>query len=150
MPAFDMKDYEERTIYLPDIAIQALKELKKVSDSPYAFLDKDSWLRVQNKWRRFRREGIASEWDAKKMMGSTCKTFVRYCKKAGIQTVKKLNVHSLRKSYGTNMARLNTPPKTLQEWMGHSSLSVTMKYYVNNLDENKKKALENLNDLLSS
>jgi len=47
------------------------------------------------------------------------------------------------------MARLNTPPKTLQEWMGHSSLNVTMNYYVQNLDENKKKALENLNGLMS-
>lgn len=149
MPEFDMKDYEERTIYLPDLAIDALSELNKIADSPYAFLNQESWLRVQSKWRRFRQAGIVNEWDAKEMMGSARKTFIRYCSKAGIQTVKKLNIHCLRKSYGTNMARLNTPPKTLQEWMGHSSLSVTMKFYVNNLDENKKKALENLNQLMS-
>ena len=82
-------------------------------------------------------------------MTSATHTFLRYCKKAGIKTAKKLHLHCLRKSYGTNMARLNTPPKTLQEWMGHSSLSVTMNFYVQNLDENKKKALENLNDLMS-
>ena len=76
MPAFDMKDYEERTIYLPDLAIEALRELKKVSDSPYAFLDKDSWLCVQTKWRRFRLEGITNEWNAKEMMGSARKTFL--------------------------------------------------------------------------
>lgn len=148
-PAFDMKDYEERTIYIPDVTIEALKKLKKIADSPYVFLNKDSWIRVQNKWNRFRTEGITSQWNAKEMMGSATKTFLRYCKKAGIQTVKKLNLHCLRKSYGTNMARLVTPPETLQEWMGHSSSSVTMKYYVQNLDENKKKALENLNNLLS-
>lgn len=149
MPSFDMKDFEERTIHLPKLAIDALRELRRVSNSPYAFLDKDSWLRVQSKWRRFRQQGITNEWNAKEMMGSAYKTFVRYCRKAEITTVKKLNIHTLRKSYGTNMAKLNTPPKALQEWMGHSSLSVTMKYYVNNLDENKKKALENLNKYLS-
>jgi len=149
MPTFDMKDYEARTIYMPDITIEALKELHKIVDSPYAFLNKDSWLQVKSKWIRFKNEGREKEWSSKELMGSANHTFLRYCKKAGIQTAKKLHLHCLRKSYGTNMARLNTPPKTLQEWMGHSSLNVTMSYYVQNLDENKRKALENLNDLMS-
>ncbi|HML76155.1 MAG TPA: tyrosine-type recombinase/integrase [Anaerohalosphaeraceae bacterium] len=62
-------------------------------------------------------------------------------------THKKLNLHSLRKGYGSNMAKL-CPPHTLRELMGHSSIVTTMEYYVQDVDENKKKAVEGLDRMM--
>ncbi len=62
-------------------------------------------------------------------MGSALDLFMRYCKKAGIKTHKKLNLHSLRKGYGSNM-HLHCPPQTLKELMGHSSIVTTMEFYI--------------------
>jgi integrase len=67
------------------------------------------------------------------------------CVKAGIITSKKLNLHSLRKGYGTNMANLGIPANTLKDLMGHSSIVTTMEFYVKTLDENKIAAAEKLN-----
>jgi hypothetical protein len=71
-----------------------------------------------------------------------------YCSKAGIETNKKLNLHCLRKGYGTNLVKIGTPANTLKELMGHSSIVTTMKFYVNSIDANKKKAVEGLDRLM--
>ena len=65
-----------------------------------------------------------------------------------IITTDKLSVHTLRKAYGTNLANLSTPVHTLKELMGHSSISTTMKFYVKSTDENKKKAVRGLEELM--
>jgi integrase len=36
----------------------------------------------------------------------------------------------LRRTFGTMCALRGVPPKTLQGWMGHESITTTMKYYV--------------------
>ena len=82
------------------------------------------------------------------MMSHALKQFKRYCKKAGIETNKKLNLHCLRKGYGTNLMKIGTPANTLKDLMGHSSIITSMKFYVNSIDENKKKAVEGLDRLM--
>jgi integrase len=88
------------------------------------------------------------QWQNRYMMSHALKQFKRYCKKAGIETDKKLNLHCLRKGYGTNLVNIGTPANTLQELMGHSSVITSMKFYVNSIDENKKKAVEGLDRLM--
>ena len=51
-------------------------------------------------------------------------------------------------NYGTNLVNIGTPANTLKELMGHSSIVTTMKFYVNSIDENKKKAAEGLDRLM--
>jgi integrase len=53
----------------------------------------------------------------------------------------------LEKGYGSNMAKL-CPPHTLRDLMGHSSIVTTMEYYVQDVDENKKKAVEGLDRMM--
>ena len=73
------------------------------------------------------------------MIGNYQKYFHQMCVRAGIHTDDKLSVHCLRKSYGTNLADLNTPTHTLKEMMGHSSIITTQKYYLKSTDANKKR-----------
>ena len=47
-----------------------------------------------------------------------------------------------------NLMNLGTPANTLKELMGHSSIVTTMKFYINSIDENKKKAVEGLDRLM--
>ncbi|MBN1124728.1 MAG: tyrosine-type recombinase/integrase, partial [Sedimentisphaerales bacterium] len=56
--------------------------------------------------------------------------------------------HCLRKSYGTNLADLGTPVHTLKSLMGHSSITMTMKFYIHVSDANKKKAVMGLEGLM--
>ena len=48
---------------------------------------------------------------------------------------------TFRKTFGTNMAALNIPPKDLMYIMGHSVLSTTMKYYVKAKSEEIEKRI---------
>ncbi len=51
-------------------------------------------------------------------------------------------------AYGTPVANLGTPAHTLQSLMGHSSIETTLKFYVQDSDENKKKAVDGLDRLM--
>jgi integrase len=39
-----------------------------------------------------------------------------------------LTIHCLRHTFGTRMAAVNTPMRTLQEWMGHRDIATTQRY----------------------
>ena len=52
--------------------------------------------------------------------------------------------HDLRRTFGTRCAMAGVPPKTLQKWMGHSSITTTMKYYVHLPEDYEKEAIERL------
>jgi len=149
MPVYNIKDYEARSIKMPQFAIQALKELQEADgdSNPFVFLCNDQWNRALNRWHLFLTENRQEQWDSKELMGSALRDFKSYCKQAGIKTHKKLNLHSLRKGYGSNMHKL-CPPQTLKELMGHSSIVTTMEFYVQDSDENKEKAVEGLDRMM--
>ncbi|HEG42425.1 hypothetical protein LCGC14_2908350 [marine sediment metagenome] len=94
------------------------------------------------------KEDISDQWQNRHMKSDALNQFKRFCKKAEIETNKKLNLHCLRKGYGTNLVNLGIPVNTLKDLMGHSSIVTTMKFYVNSIDENKKKAVEGLDRLM--
>ena len=149
MPVFDIKDYESRSLKMPKFVVQAIEELEKVDgkSSPFLFLNPEQWQRVLDRWHSFQEKGIIDQWGSKELAGSALRDFQSYCRLAGIDTYKKLNLHSLRKGYGSNMAKL-CPPHTLKELMGHSSIVTTMEFYVQDVDENKKKAVEGLDRMM--
>ena len=51
-------------------------------------------------------------------------------------------------TYGTNLVKIGTPANTLKELMGHSFVVTSIKFYVNSIDENKKKVVEGLDRLM--
>ena len=53
------------------------------------------------------------------------KRFKQAVKAAGVRDVR---FHDLRHTFGTRMAAVGVPMRTLQEWMGHSSSKTTERY----------------------
>lgn len=47
------------------------------------------------------------------------------CRRAGLRTI---TWHSLRHSFGSQLAIAGTPLRQIQEWMGHSTITMTMRY----------------------
>lgn len=62
-----------------------------------------------------------------------------YCKKAGIEN---FSVHTLRHTFATRCIEAGMRPKTLQEILGHSNLSITMNLYVHVTEDEKEKEMK--------
>lgn len=63
----------------------------------------------------------------------------KLCDEAGI---KRFCMHALRHTYATRAIEAGVDPKTLQQFLGHSSIKMTMDRYVHVTDESKTKAIE--------
>lgn len=78
--------------------------------------------------------------------------FVNCCRKAGIQIrregpegqVEHVDVHSLRRTFATNLIVHRTDPKTVQELMGHRTLAMTMNLYAKINVDTKREAIGRL------
>jgi len=75
------------------------------------------------------------------------RSFRSAVKRAGLENVR---FHDLRRTFGTNCAFKNVPPKTLQKWMGHKSIETTMKYYVVSPDDYELEAIKRLDGMMDS
>lgn len=64
-----------------------------------------------------------------------------YCDKAGIA---RFSVHTLRHTFATRCIEAGIRPKTLQEILGHSNLSITMNLYVHVTEDEKEKEMKKL------
>ena len=78
---------------------------------------------------------------------------MRYCRRAGIQTrsvdaegheIDHVDVHSLRRTFATNLIVNRTDPKTVQELMGHKKLEMTMRLYAKIHMDTKRQAIGRL------
>ncbi len=149
-PSFRIKGHQDRTIDCPRWAMDLLRQFKELSNSknPYVFLTGDRLKHITQKWADWKVVGREDKWKNSTMVNNTNRNFSVHCKNAGIVTSDRLSVHCLRKAYGTNLANLNTPPHTLKDMMGHSSISTSMKFYIKSTDENKKKAVRGLEELM--
>lgn len=58
--------------------------------------------------------------------------------------IRHFSVHSFRHTFATNYCQHETNLKTIQEIMGHSDISITMKVYAEATEESKKKSFKNL------
>jgi integrase len=79
--------------------------------------------------------------------------FLRCCEAAGIQTktydaegrlVEHVDVHSLRRTFATNLIVSGADPKSVQELLGHRTLEMTMKIYTKIRSQTKRQALGRL------
>ncbi len=150
-PSFRIKNYQDRSVDCPKWAMDFLKQLKEQSNlkNPYVFVTDDRVKHIKEKWTDWKTNGRENKWKNSTMVNNTNRNFNVHCKNAGIVTSDKLSVHCLRKGYGTNLADLGTPPHTLRALMGHSNINTTMKFYIKTTDENKKKAVRGLEDLMN-
>jgi integrase len=55
--------------------------------------------------------------------------------------------HDLRHTYATRLFELKEQPKTVQEFLGYSNVSITLNTYTHVLDDIKENAVLKLNDL---
>lgn len=66
----------------------------------------------------------------------------RICEAAGIE---KFTVHAFRDTFATRCIESGMPPKTLQDIMGHSDISMTMNLYAHCMPETKREQLKAVN-----
>ncbi|MDY4605855.1 site-specific integrase [Clostridium tertium] len=78
--------------------------------------------------------------------GNVLKKFKKILKDNNIPTRK---FHDLRHTYATRLFELGEEPKTVQELLGHSNISITLDTYTHVLDSLKGNAISKLNDLYS-
>ena len=64
-----------------------------------------------------------------------------------LEELKKLDVHSLRYTFCSELVKQGTDIKTVQKLMGHASPEVTLKIYAQFSNDNAKQAIEKLNFL---
>ena len=149
-PLFRIKNHQNRSVDCPKWAMDLLKQLKEQSNSknPYVFMTGDRLTHIKQKLVDWQGNDREDKWKNSTMVNNTNRNFTVHCKNAGIVTSDKLSVHCLRKGYGTNLADLGTPPHTLRSLMGHSNINTTMQFYIKTTDENKKKAVRGLEDLI--
>lgn len=65
----------------------------------------------------------------------------RYYKRIGVEPKP---IHTYRHTFGTNLCKNGVPIQTASKLMGHSSIEVTAKYYINTSDEEKAIAIDKL------
>ena len=66
------------------------------------------------------------------------KRFKAAVKRAGVRDVR---FHDLRHTFGTRMAAVGVPMRTLQEWMGHADFKTTLIYADYAPDERREREL---------
>ena len=149
-PPFDVKDTDVRTIPLPKITLDLLAQLQLESSEnvPFILMDKEGCQRIRTKWETCRKQG--RPWLNRYWSNNVIRNFHRRILWAGIETNnKELTVHVLRKCCGQNWANM-LPMNVVKEFMGHSSIDTTEKFYSTVDDDHYDKATETMNDLLKT
>jgi len=86
-------------------------------------------------------------------MGCVHNALIRCCRKAGIETqtvdgegrlLTRVDVHSLRKTFATELIESGADPKSVQELLGHQTLEITMKLYTKLRKGTKRQAVGRL------
>lgn len=126
--AWTPKDYEIRTVPIPQRTVNILRELRqKADDSPYVFVSLIRLALINAKLdsgvRRNRAETLNNVLrDFKRIQNHAAKRIQSNCWQLG-------TIHDLRRTYGTMMAEA-VPMHVLSQLMGHSDISTTAKYYL--------------------
>jgi len=148
LPPFRIKDCEARRIPLPKHTLNILTELHAEASEgvPFVLLDEQRHQTVISKWKRFQQQG--REWQNSDMENNTLSNFKRCVKWAGIEPNGTLSIHTLRKCCGQNWAN-NLPPNVTKEFMGHSNIATTMKFYAQVDKDHRIKAAAVIDELVS-
>ncbi|MCL2177205.1 MAG: site-specific integrase [Firmicutes bacterium] len=111
-----------RTICLPDFLRDMLKKLKSESNSDFVISMKS---------------GKFVDTRTMQML------YKKLLESAGVEYS---NFHTLRHTFATRAAELNTDPKTVSETLGHSSVAITLNLYTHSLKEQKQKMMRELDN----
>lgn len=149
-PPFDVKDTDVRVIPLPKLTLDLLAQLQLESPDnvPFVLMGKQGCQRIRTKWEKCCKQG--RPWLNRYWSNNVIRNFHRRVLWAGIETNnKELTVHVLRKCCGQNWANV-LPMNVVKEFMGHSSIDTTEKFYSTVDDDHFDKATETMNDLLKT
>jgi integrase len=72
------------------------------------------------------------------------KSFIRAAERAGLKDVV---FKDLRRAFATMCALRGVKPKALQNWMGHESITTTMKYYVISPEDHEQEEIKRLDGM---
>jgi len=149
LPPFFIKDHEARRIPLPKHTIDLLTEWQAQAPEgvPYILLTKKRYELVKAKWQALHKAG--KPWLNRYIINNVLRNFKVHCKRAGINPVGKLTVHTLRKCACQNWAD-NLPMNVVKELMGHSDISTTQRYYTQVDSDHEAKAAQVIQQLLEA
>lgn len=147
MPPFKIKDFQNRRVPLPSDTIDYLTRYQTEAPEgvPYILLDSDRYDRVKTRWRSLRKK--RKPWKNSYMVNNVLRDFKRHFKKAGIAPNGSLTIHTFRKSCGQNWAD-RLPINVVKEFMGHSSIATTQKYYSQVDAVHERMAAQAIQDML--
>ena len=128
-----------RTIPIPQEIIKLLKAHKATQDTLALRLGKDEF----NKEKLVFCSEVGSPLSSRNIQ----RTHYSICKKIGLEGV---GFHALRHTFATRMIEENVPVKTVQYWIGHSSIEITYNIYVHVQEESKKAAAQVQSDLFKN
>lgn len=115
-----------RTVFLSDMAIEALEDLKKqMGYDPEGYI-----MRTKNKTILY--------------PADVYKIFQRILKRAGIE---RCGVHALRHSFVSLMINNGIPITMVSQMVGHANIGITMKIYTHLLNETQLESMAIIKDL---
>ena len=149
IPPFSIKDYEQRRIPLPQHAIDLLTRWQAEAPEgvPFVLLTADRFERVKAHWQEIHKAGLS--WRNRYIVNHVLRNFKVHIKRAGIKSIGKLTVHTLRKCAGQNWADY-LPMNVVKELMGHSSITTTAEFYLAVDRDHERKAAESVQRLLEN
>ncbi len=127
-PPFLIKDHERRSVPLPAYAKRLVAGWlqRRGGESPYLFVAPERFTIIRQRWQRM--QACGEQWQNRFMVNNAVRNLKQCAKRAGIVPNGPVTMHSLRKSYGRNGARLLSP-EVLKEYMGHSDIATTLTFY---------------------
>lgn len=149
IPPFHIKDHEARRIPLPVHTIDLLTEWQTEAPEgiPFVLLTKERYERVKVKWQSLQKKGLP--WRNRYLVNNVLRNFKGHVERAGIKTVGKFTIHTLRKCAGQNWAD-DLPMNVVKELMGHSDISTTQKFYTTVDRDHELKAAQVVQRLLEN
>ena len=147
MPPFDLKDYEQRQIPLPEHTINLLLEWQGEAPEnvPFILLTRERYERVLKRWDGLQK--TKKPWRNRYMVNNVNRDFKSHYRRAGIKPVGAFTIHTLRKCCGGNWAE-RLPMHVVKELMGHSTIATTQEFYLQVDDDHRAKAAESIQEMI--
>lgn len=125
-----------RIVVLPNVCFELLLEYKKVQEERKKLFG-SKWRESPYVFKSIQGGCMNPEW-----LSSTWKKFL---KKHGF---KEIRLHDLRHTCATYLISIGTPIGTVSKKLGHSNAHTTLKTYTHSLNEDDRKAVQELEDRL--
>jgi integrase len=153
IPKWLSKNHVERRIPMDDHLYEILRRLDRDRETrqPGRGRNKRDTEKVKAKFTRDR-IFVTTE-DTPLQRTNLYRTFMRCCKKAGIETrtydgegrlLTHVDLHSLRRTFTTDAISNGADPGTVQQILGHKTLKITMNVYNKAQRQTKRRAIASL------